>query len=43
MSTIDYVLDAVLLTTVLIQFRGRRLTPRNLALPVAIVIYFLLS
>jgi hypothetical protein len=43
MSVIDYILDAVLLATVFIQFRGRRLTPRNLALPVAIVIYFLVT
>jgi hypothetical protein len=43
MSVVDYILDAVLLATVFIQFKGRRLTPRNLALPVAIVIYFLLT
>jgi hypothetical protein len=43
MSAVDYILDAVLVATVFIQFRGRRLTPRNLALPVAIVIYFLFA
>ena len=42
-DTVDYILDAVLLATVFLQFRGRRLTPRNLALPVAIVIYFLFA
>ena len=43
MNAIDYILDAVLLATVFLQFRGRRLTPRNLALPVAIVVYFLFA
>jgi len=43
MNVVDYILDAVLLATVFFQFRGRRLTPRNLALPVAIVIYFLFA
>jgi hypothetical protein len=33
----------VLLATVFFQFRRRRLTPRNLALPVAIVVYFLFA
>jgi hypothetical protein len=42
-SAVDYILDAVLLATVFVQFRGRRLTPRNLVLPVAIVIYFLFA
>jgi hypothetical protein len=42
-NALDYILDAVLLATVFLQFRGRRLTPRNLALPVAIVIYFLFA
>jgi hypothetical protein len=43
MNAVDYILDAVLLVTVFLQFRGRRLTPRNLALPVGIVIYFLFA
>jgi hypothetical protein len=43
MNAVDYILDAVLLATVFFQFRGRRLTPRNLGLPVAIVIYFLFA
>ena len=43
MNGLDYILDAVLLATVFLQFRGRRLTARNLALPVAIVIYFLFA
>jgi hypothetical protein len=43
MNAFDYVLDAVLLATIFVQFRGRRLTPRNLALPVAIVGYFLFA
>jgi hypothetical protein len=43
MNALDYLLDAVLLATVFFQFRGRRLTPRNLALPVAIVVYFLFA
>ncbi|HLI45083.1 MAG TPA: hypothetical protein VKU92_11535 [Acidimicrobiales bacterium] len=43
MNALDYVLDAVLLVTVFVQFRGRRLTPRNLLLPVAIVVYFLFA
>ena len=43
MSVLDYLLDAVLVATVFFQLRGRRLTPRNLALPVAIVAYFLLA
>jgi len=30
MNALDYILDAVLLATVIFQFRGRRLTPRNL-------------
>jgi hypothetical protein len=42
-NALDYVLDAVLLATVFVQFRGRRLTPRNLLLPVAIVVYFLFA
>jgi hypothetical protein len=41
MNALDYILDAVLVATVFLQFRGRRLTPRNLLFPVAIVIYFL--
>lgn len=43
MNVLDYVLDAVLLATIFLQFRGRRLTPRNLVLPVAIVVYFLFA
>ena len=43
MNAFDYILDAVLLATVFIQFRGRRLTPRNLIFPVAIVVYFLFA
>lgn len=43
MNALDYILDAVLVATVFIQFRGRRLTPRNLALPVVIVVYFLFA
>ena len=43
MNMLDYILDAVLLATIFVQFRGRRLTPRNLALPVAIVGYFLFA
>ncbi len=43
MNLLDYILDAVLLATVFLQFRGRRLTPRNLALPVVIVVYFLFA
>jgi hypothetical protein len=43
MNAFDYTLDVVLLATIFIQFRGRRLTPRNLALPVAIVGYFLFA
>jgi hypothetical protein len=43
MNAVDYILDAVLLATVFLQFRGRRLTARNLALPVVIVIYFLFA
>lgn len=43
MNVFDYVLDAVLVGTIFFQFRGRRLNPRNLALPVAIVVYFLFA
>jgi hypothetical protein len=43
LNILDYLLDAVLLATVFFQFRGRRLTPRNLALPVVIVVYFLFA
>ena len=43
MNAVDYILDAVLVATVFVQFRGRRLTPRNLVLPVAIVVYFLVA
>ena len=43
MNAVDYVLDAVLVATVFVQFRGRRLTPRNLVLPVGIVVYFLFA
>ncbi len=43
MNALDYILDAVLVATIFIQFRGRRLTPRNLALPVVIVVYFLFA
>lgn len=43
MNALDYILDAVLLATIFFQFRGRRLTVRNLALPVAIVVYFLFA
>jgi hypothetical protein len=42
-NALDSVLDAVLLATIVLQFRGRRLTPRNLALPVVIVVTFLLT
>jgi len=41
MNALDYVLDAVLVATIFLQFWGRRLTPRNLLFPVAIVVYFL--
>ncbi len=43
MNALDYLLDAVLIATVFVQFRGRRLTPRNLLLPIAIVIYFVFA
>lgn len=43
MNALDYLLDAVLVATIFLQFRGRRLTPRNLLLPVAIVVYFLFA
>jgi hypothetical protein len=43
MNAIDYILDAVLLATIFLQFRGRRLTVRYLVLPVAIVVYFLFA
>jgi hypothetical protein len=43
MNVIDYILDAVLLATIFLQFRGRRLTVRYLVLPVAIVVYFLFA
>ena len=43
MNALDYILDAVLLATIFFQFRGRRLTVRNLLLPVAIVVYFLFA
>jgi hypothetical protein len=42
-NALDYILDAVLLATIFLQFRGRRLTVRNLVLPVAIVVYFLFA
>jgi hypothetical protein len=42
-NTLDYILDAVLVATIFLQFRGRRLTPRNLVFPVAIVVYFLFA
>ncbi len=37
MTTTDYVLDLALIGIVLLQIRGRRLTAKNLLLPVAIV------
>lgn len=43
MNVLDYILDAVLVATIFLQFRGRRLTRRNLALPVVIVAYFLFA
>lgn len=43
MNALDYILDAVLLATIFLQFRGRRLTVRYLLLPVAIVVYFLFA
>jgi hypothetical protein len=43
MNILDYILDVVLLATVILQFRGRRLTPRNLLLPIAIVVFFLFA
>src|SRR5580704_19150022 len=43
MNALDYILDAVLVATVFLQFRGRRLTVRYLLLPVAIVVYFLVA
>src|ERR1700722_11412781 len=43
MNVIDYILDAVLLATIFLQFRGRRLTVRYLVLPIAIVVYFLFA
>lgn len=43
MNALDYILDVVLVATVFLQFRGRRLTPRNLLFPVAIVVYFLIA
>lgn len=43
MNAVDYILDAVLVATIFVQFRGRRLTPWNLILPVAIVVYFLVA
>lgn len=43
MNAFDYILDAVLVATVFLQFRGRRLTPRNLLFPIAIVVYFLFA
>ena len=43
MNALDYILDAVLVATIFLQFRGRRLNIRNLGLPIAIVVYFLLA
>jgi hypothetical protein len=43
MNAVDYILDAVLIATIFLQLRGRRLTPRNLLFPVVIVVYFLLA
>jgi hypothetical protein len=43
MNALDYILDAVLLATIFLQFRGRRLTVRYLVLSVAIVVYFLFA
>ncbi len=43
MNALDYILDAVLVATIFLQFRGRRLTARNLGLPIAIVVYFLIA
>jgi len=43
MNTFDYILDAVLLATVFLQFHGRRLTWRYLAIPIAIVVYFMFA
>jgi len=43
MNALDYILDAVLVATIVLQFRGRRLTVRNLGLPIAIVVYFLIA
>ena len=37
MNALDHILDAVLVATIFLQFRGRRLTIRNLGLPIAIV------
>jgi hypothetical protein len=43
MNALDYILDAVLVATIFLQLRGRRLTPRNLLLPIAIVAYFMVA
>lgn len=43
MTVFDDILDAVLVATIFLQFRGRRLMPRNLLFPVAIVVYFLFA
>ncbi len=43
MNALDYILDAVLVATIFLQFRGRRLTVRNLGLPIAIVLYLLFA
>ena len=42
MNALDYILDAVLVATIFLQFRGG-VTVRNLLLPIAIVVYFLLA
>jgi hypothetical protein len=43
MNALDYILDAVLLATVFVQFRGRKLSYRYILIPVAIVVYFLFA
>ena len=43
MNAFDYILDAVLVATIFLQFRGRQLTLRNLLFPILIVAYFLFA
>lgn len=43
MNAFDYILDAVLLLTVILQFKGQRMTIRYLLFPIAIVLYFLFT